>query len=123
MSTVSESDVAEAALRMALEQPYIPASPGHADESGRVLLCAAACFAAAGLEQAFGAVKRSAFEDSIARSADKSLVYAAFHRLGWSDESCKRKLEPNDASQPFERQQLMRRLVAETLTSVKDSCA
>src|SRR6516164_6770527 len=93
---VSEAQIASRALQIALRQSSIPVSPGRVNQDGEVLLCAAACFAAAGLEYAFGAGERERFARNVAYSKDKDLVYQAFERLGWPKVSCIKKMEPND---------------------------
>jgi hypothetical protein len=117
MTSISEQQIAEDALRVALAQPYIPTSPGQMDGRGTFVLCAAACFAAAGLERVFGASERADFEREIGCTRDKAVVYRAFERLGWPASSCAIKMEPNDAASLDDRPRIMRRLVARSMTA------
>lgn len=101
MREVNESVPAPAVLMRAMDiystQFESPVSPGSADESGHVSLCAAAAIAAAGIEARYGAVGRQQFESAVVSSAAKDVLFKTFEELGWDAGVCARTVGYNDA--------------------------
>jgi hypothetical protein len=81
-------------------QPSVPPSPGRKD-GDRVLLCAGAAMAAAGIELCDGAERRDDFARRIAGAQGMTELYAEIRALGWEQAFCHDAIRANDA-QPDE---------------------
>lgn len=89
-----------------------PVSPGKADGSGRVSLCAAAAIAAAGVEACYGAAGRRQFESAVVSSATKDVLFKMFEELGWDTDVCAKTVGYNDACPTEVRKESVLRLLA-----------
>ena len=85
------------AIAIASSQPRVPMTPTEVHEDGSVLLCAAACVAVAGFEEAFGAPARDALVSKLFETGDRTLLPKAFNALGWDARSCEAMQAFNDS--------------------------
>lgn len=116
MRVISENVPGPAILMRAKDiystQLESPVSPGKADESGRVSLCAAAAIAAAGAEACYGASGRRQFESVVVSSATKDVLFKTFEELGWDADVCAKTVGYNDACPTEVRRESVLRFLA-----------
>jgi hypothetical protein len=105
------------AIRIIKEQGATPTSPGEL-RNGRMILCAGAALAAAGLSVTGRHNRRKEFElELVAASKSKSVlpIRQVFMELGWSMDTCDQSIINNDRFADSVRQdgviQLFQRLI------------
>jgi hypothetical protein len=99
-------------LGMLSAQVEIPLSPVSVGASGEVNLCAAACFAKAGLEIKASATKAAEFEKELVATRSFALVEVAFSELGFGVPLCRAILAQNDEAPPSRRREVVNQLFA-----------
>ena len=92
-------------------QPSVPVSPGALIDEAP-LLCLAACAAEAGMLARGETAAAAAFRNEAARAGDKSVLFAAFDRLGWPRAACDAALKFNDSQSPALRKERILELLA-----------
>jgi hypothetical protein len=86
-------------------QPSVPPSPGQRVDD-RLLFCAGAALAAAGLEKTAPA-ERAAFDAGIAGRDGMATLYGTIARLGWDRDFCHTMIRDNDRTAPGPRKSAM----------------
>jgi hypothetical protein len=104
-SRLPPRDILSRAAAILAAQPSVPPSPGQAVD-GRLLLCAGAALAAAGLDAADPA-RRAAFNAGVAGADGMGVLYGAIGSLGWDEDFCHGMIRDNDRTPLSERKAAM----------------